>query len=231
MPRRLTIDDMTPAARLAAAQTKASDLFSLIGFVIMCHENNRHLIYGRPLPTAVGTSKAANAFTVLQRQTFGFELIRLMSIWDSAKPDRTSIPTIWKLIDHPEVRAAMRKDIHDWWARPEGGERPSAFVDAKLVEHDHFLRRLERIVPAVLASRRLRALRAHRDAFIAHNLPMDNGAPTPRYGQESRLLATTEYIANYLGLVVNNTSAAYFAARAVSRDTADALWTNARFKI
>lgn len=218
---------LTDAEALESAKAKATELFGLIGTVMMFHANNRHFIYGKgDLASQLEKSHAGHAFKNLQTASFGMQLIRLMALWDRAAPDRTSIPTIVALIERPTVRAEVRRlHLADW-----PGEDPRFLLEAG-DRFDSSLQRAVRWASAAEKSQRVTNLRNHRDAYIAHNLKPATDYKSPKYGQERRLLASTYRIANLLNVVLNNTSTAYEMTDEICRKYAADLWSDCRFGV
>lgn len=183
-----------------------------------------------------------------------FELVRLCAMWDSAREDRESAPTIYALINKTEIIEKIVNDRYasfaneafphdltpttdphiqklkdEWWesTRAERADEEAGRTRAQLTEA------IERI-DKMRASPVLRAMRDFRDEHIAHNLDPNRssaGGQRPRYGEERTLLKETVKVADLLHRALNDTSFMWLDARRQARRNALALWTRCTFSI
>ena len=204
-------------------EDKVKSLFGIATPLLQLHANNQWLIYSPYLSNQVAKSAdASSAFQAVRTATFGFELIRLMSLWDRSSPDRNSIPSIFDVMGRPDVMAIVRTRYVDGFTAL--GVSPQLLADREQ-DYEAALARLHRLIPAVERSARLQSLRGHRDQFIAHNLIIPARGVAPKYGQETRLLNLTVRIIFDIGLVVTNSTMALDATRRMVKRHADALWS------
>ncbi|WP_395445897.1 hypothetical protein [Caulobacter sp. UC70_42] len=201
-------------------------MFDLVTEIMVTHANNDWISRRRTLVDQVGTSYAANAYNSLARASHAFELIRLAALWDDGQPDRTSLLAIYNLIKPADVRTELKRR---WLLSWEG---QSAEYIADMAERfDSMLAEADRLIPAVEKSKRLKKLRNHRNNHIAHNLAPAPGAENPRYGEETRLLRTTWWMANLLNGMINSVSTAYSMSKEIADSYAEALWADTQLRI
>lgn len=218
---------MTVADRVAMARTKANTLTDRCLELERAHANNRFLIYEGVFGDSLDRTFAGNAFAALRVASFGFELIRLTALWDKPSEDRVSIPEIVALIDDPAVRAYLRSDFDAFYVDPanwvlQGPENGRRF--------DRRWRLAINATHLVMASRRLSAVRQHRDKFLAHNLTIPT-THSARYGYERRLLRTSQRIALSLSTVLEDRGLDYEASRELNRRHAAEFWTGLRWTL
>ena len=84
-------------------------------YLLELHENNAIVLYTPTLSQQIPESFAANAFNVFQQGMHQFEIVRLCALWDRAEPEKENIPTIIKLIDHPDVIEALAQETASHW--------------------------------------------------------------------------------------------------------------------
>ena len=230
-----------------AARRKSEALSGFVTALIQTHANNRELVYSRRLSDMLGPSYAAHALNDLQKSSFSMELTRLCALWDSPSPDRVSLPTLMCLIADPQVVQRLERDHAAGWGggdiRLDNEEELSAedrehFQAMFRRRNDEFVgqnfRRNLRLslcgVAAVWRSDRLRGVFNHRDRFIAHNLEAESlgragtAFRPPRYGQERKLLGSTQRLANALTVVIRNRAFAYGMSHGFSTKNSNSLF-------
>jgi hypothetical protein len=223
MSRRLTrleaIALMAPGDRVVMARAKASTLTDRCLELERIHANNRFLIYGSVFGDGLVQTYAGHAFSALRHASFGHELIRLTALWDKPALDRVSIPEIVALIDDPAVQAQLKADFEapyqtrlQWLAGPENGRR----FDRRLRHAVALTRRIE-------TSERLKALKGHRDKYLAHNLTIVPG-PNARYGYERKLLRSSQHVAYALNSVLEDQGLDFAESRLMNRRHAAEFW-------
>ena len=196
--------------------------------LLVTFANNKHLVYGREIAKQIPASHAARAISELQIASFAWGLIRLMALWDKPSLDRSSIPTVAKLIDDAEVKCELRRKIGQDWADLGASE---AECRDRQGEFDILWRRVSRRVRAAEASGRLASFRDYRDAFIAHNLKPPAGYKSPKYGQEMRLLRFTMRALHELLLILTNTDHGFGIDATRAEEAAADFWDNMELTI
>jgi hypothetical protein len=201
------------------ARAKGSELAERCIEIARLHANNRFLIYSDVFEGNLENTFAGNAFASLRFASFGFELIRLTALWDSPAKDRVSIPDIIALIDHPEVQERLKADFDEWYGQ-----------EGNLLRGDWNTRRFYRrwrhavtLGKAIIASGRLRSLKAHRDKFLAHNLTTPTKG-TPKFGYERKMLLTTYRVAAALTTALEDKALDYANSHDISRRHANEFW-------
>jgi hypothetical protein len=224
--RLKTIGLMSPSDRVSMARSKANTLTDRCVELERIHANNRFLIYGSVFGHSLQQTFAGNAFSALRLASFGHELIRLTALWDKPALDRVSIPEIVALLDDPAVQAQLRADFDvphqtelNWLAGLENGRR-----------FEQRLRHALALTRRVEASERLKALKAHRDKYLAHNLTIAPG-PNARYGYERKLLRTSQHIALALSSVLENRGLDYAESRILNRRHAAEFWQGLKWEL
>ena len=94
---------LTPEDRILQSKAIIKELTYRIQFILQLHAANEIVNYSSKLSSQIDPSPAAAAFTILQDSLFQHEVIKLLAIWDKAEENAVSIPTVLKLLDHPEV--------------------------------------------------------------------------------------------------------------------------------
>ena len=75
--------------------------------LLWINESNAVTLYSDVLSKQIPRSYAAHAFNVFRKSMHQIEIVRLCALWDPAKIERETIPTIIELIDHSDVLARL----------------------------------------------------------------------------------------------------------------------------
>jgi AbiU2 len=250
------ISKLSISERIAAAKAKTERVVDHLLYVLELHENNEIIVYSPTLRSQIPTSYAANAFIVFRHGLHQFEIVRLCALWDSVELEKENIPTIIKLIDHPEVIEALAQETAAHWKGQEGGilnrsddpELSVLEVDALRLSNDEFgnqqaqrareeLRESIHNSRAILAAPKLASIMNLRDKYLAHSLTETRrerkvGAIDPmKYGDEREILNASLPIVQALFCWVNGKSFNFENSREIDRKNAKALWEACTFDI
>lgn len=240
---------LNTSARVAAAETKVSELVNQMLDLFALHEANRFITYTPLLSKQIPASHAAHAFNVFQRSSFLFEVLRVCALWESPEENRISIPTVVALIDEPKVLDALGKRIVAAWSGPPSASEMDPQIAAAWAERDRefgeeqrsklmgwTLRAIHK-ARAVTLNDKLRSLRNFRDKNIAHSLTTSRAESrgtvfsTPKYGDERFLVTVSATVLRCLYLGISNTDFNFRNSRRIARRRATSLWTGCRFEI
>lgn len=222
------IEKMPPRERWILACDKLSNtdnagvVPTLLGHM-RAHENTHWLVYSSHLSKQIPPSHAAHAFSELQKSVLHYEIVRLCSFWDPVDLDSRSIPTIVALADCSGVSQcvydehfSLYRNYDTKWAKKSGNKARrrlrEGILDAKKIE----------------GSDVLRSVRNYRDK-LAHQLVHTReetkaAVPSPRYGDERKLLGKTVSIVDRLYTSLNGNSFAWDDAKAMHKRNAEAFW-------
>ena len=243
--------------RIAEAKITTKRLIDHVHYLLDLHENNAIAIYSDTLAKQIKTSDAAAAFYVFQTAMHQFEVVRLCALWDSAKLDKESIPTVIELIDCQNVIEALGQALREHYAM-----QPTAIVyqddesveDRKIVDEairrsntefgdEQAAKAVHALHEAIDAARALQgsdllvSIRNHRDKYLAHSLRATDrekrsGRVKPmKYGNERTVLESTLPIIEALYCWVNGVGISLDDSRKSDRENAKALWGTCTFKI
>lgn len=205
--------------RVAVAREKAAILSDRCLEVERIQANNRHLIYRQKFRGPLYQSRASFAYEALRLNSFAFGIVRVTALWDVAKEDRICIPDVVKLIDHPDIVAELRKEFLSDYS----GEFEHLLADGEVRRRfERGLRHAQQHTARIERSRRLKALKRHRDKFLAHNLTIESIGP--KFGYERKLLWASERIVNGLRSVLSRSSIDYADSRRMVAESASEFW-------
>lgn len=214
-PATLSDADRVERARILVSR-QIDDLLELIAI----SEANRFIIYSPTLAEQIPPSFAANAFNIFQWSSLNYEIIRVCAFWDSPRDDRTSIPTVLKLLDGSACRAIVEGALGK---------------DQRYTERQ--MRRLDRAVRVaqkVMRSRFITALQGFRNERVAHNLDFSaRAAPSSvlKYGYERRLLRASIAVVSNLNNAIRDSHFMFDDAIAQSRRNAAAFWKGCKIEV
>lgn len=210
---------MSTAARIETARNKANQLFERCVEIERIHANNRYLMYSETFRGGLAHTFAGNAYASLRHANFGFELIRLAALWDSASADKVCVPEVIALISDGPVLDQLKQEFDGWYAG-----------DGDFMRGPHNDRRWARslcvafgLSNALIGSERLKSIRRHRNKFLAHNLTTPTGS-SPRFGYERKLRLSTHRIANALTTLLEDRGLDYDNSRDICRRHASEFW-------
>jgi len=189
---------------------------------------------------------AVRAYTALQHDIVGYELIRLGAAWDPVGTDRASIPTILALMDSPAAFGIWLKDLESAWDDVDIASNGGEFDEEvrKLARTSMRAEQVERIpqiigrlhsaanrADRVVASRRLKAMKDWRHNNIAHNLVPDprKAADKVFYGDLGALLFATVSVVRRLHLSLNDRDMDFQQAFRGARRHSKTLWSGTHF--
>jgi hypothetical protein len=244
---------MTTAQCIKAAKAKTELVVDHLLYLLALHESNAIIVYSDTLSSQIKRSLAAKAFDVFRGGLHQFEIVRLCALWDGPDPDKENIPTIIKLIDHPDVIEGLaqetlghRSGIGGHVTDPTEDPELAAAADAALRRSNEKLGRQEaqrarnelrktiKDVRAILKSPMLRSIMNLRHKHLAHSLTqtkLEKAGPVApmRYGDERKVLVQTLPIVETLHLWVNGKGFSFENSRGIARKNAEALWKGCTF--
>jgi hypothetical protein len=253
--RSRMFENLPDQKRIALAKAKMEKVLDHFLNLLALHENNAMVVFSPVLASQIPRSYAANAFNVFQHVMHDFELIRLCALWDSAKDDKESIPTVVQLIDHAPIIDALAEETRSHWVNIGSHHlNPSSDPERRALEEEAIkksnarfgdqqasnakaeLREAIASARSILSSPRLTALRNHRDKHLAHSLTStrrekDGPIAPVKYGYETELLDASILIVEKLFCWVNGKSFSIEESRRIDRDCAEALWKGCHFKV
>jgi len=162
-------DGVAAQQRLAMARARTARLVDHYIDWLRVHENVRIIYYSPLLATQIPRSRAAHAFNSFRDSMLKAKIVRLCTLWDPARENRESIPTVLALINHPDVLgAAVRAEFE----RHEDGQE-NRFATQRSREADEQLRGVIATGNEMAGSERVRRLRGHRNYVLAHSFTDD----------------------------------------------------------
>ncbi|HEX3936879.1 MAG TPA: hypothetical protein VHX43_05175 [Xanthobacteraceae bacterium] len=215
-------------------------------------ESNAITLYSDALAKQIPRSYAAHAFNVFRKAMHQIEIVRLCALWDTAKLDRETIPTVIELIDHPDVLAQLSETVRAQYVQvvpSRGTDVRKEDSDAEVINFYHAKTGSERAERAfaelqdtikqsrvLQESRRLKAVRSLRNNHVAHNLTQEAkkkaGQVEPvKLGDERTVLGETLPIIKTLYSWVNGVGFSFEASQKIDRKCAEELWQNCTFTI
>jgi len=249
-------ENLPTAERVEAAKEKTRRIVDHLLYLLALHENNAIVLYSPTVSAQIPTSFAANAFNTFQRGLHLFEIVRLCALWDSARPDRESIPTVIQLIDDSDVIETLVQETAAQWQKREP-QLPLDDIDPEL--HNEVIQQLrlnqegfaqqeaqkarEGLRKAIhdsrliTSSQKLQSILNLRHKSLAHSLSVTDlerklGEVEPmKYGYERDVLNSTLPIVEALYCWVNGCSFLFENSQKIARKNAEALWTACTFNI
>jgi hypothetical protein len=229
---------MSVPERVQIAKEKTRRVVDHLHYLLELHENNAIVLYTPTLSQQIPRSFAANAFNVFKQGMHQFEIVRLCALWDSVKREKENIPTIIKLIDHPDVIEALAQETASHWRSKD--DQQFAQEEAQKARDD--LRKAIDDSRTIIASTRLASIMHLRDKHLAHSLSQTwsekereenkvEPLPPMKYGDERDMLNATIPIVEALYCWVNGTSLSFEDSRKIDRENAKALWEACIFTI
>jgi hypothetical protein len=248
--------DLPLDERLAHAHGSLQGTSNVAHFLVRLHETNRIVLYSDTLSRQVPTSYAANAYNNFTRALLEIELVRLCSLWDPARQDAFSIPTVIDLIDG-EVVECLARAIAGHYDRlgdkplligiDDEEERRQTWEALKRVsrrdgqEQYDRTRRIAwntiRLARLVASSKVLKNVRNFRNKNIAHATALTDHerksgpVPRPKGGDEGRLLHVTLKILERLDLCIRGVLVNWSDSEQIARKDAEALWQGVTIKV
>jgi len=247
---------LSTSERIAAAKQKTARVVDHLQYLLELHENNAIVVYSPTLSAQIPRSHAANAFNVFQRAMHQFEIVRLCALWDSADPEKESIPSVIELVDDPNVIEMLVQETAAKWkgiggrildppddpelhARFEAAlqRRNEAFGEKQAQKAREGLRKAIAQSRDIIASPKHASIMNLRHKHLAHSLSETReekkAGPLPpvKYGDERDMLNATLPIAENLYCWVNGTSFSFDDARKIDRKNAKAFWEACTFHI
>lgn len=216
--------------RLLLAKKLCSDLVGRALWVHELHESNRIVVYSPVLAAQIPDSHAAHAFESFRRSNHLFEVTQLCALWDKPGKNRVSIPTLVRLLDHPDVQRLVSEALQEHWGYGSFEKQRAATNGRWADEAIELTKQIER-------SSRLKGLRNYRDKNLAHFLSSSNDEDRgvtfaiPKYGDERRLLRAASRIVWRLYLGVCLADFDFEGAILNARRDAQQLWHNCKFEI
>lgn len=210
---------MNPTQCFEEAKRKTERLVDSVCHLIFLHEANQFIVYSERLPQQVTSKRAAAAFNIFRAASFEHELLKLCTIWDRAKRDRESIPSVIALLEKFNLGAMLAQENHVSEVANAESRLTEAKAKAKKVDD----------------SSELASIREHRNVHIAHFLTADPESITKmndaRFGSEGKLLRETIEIVDALHLSLNGAGFLWDEARADAQESSRELWSNCTFVI
>jgi AbiU2 len=237
-------ENITIAERVTLAKEKTERVVGHLLDVLELHENNAIALYSSTLSAQIPVSFAAHAFNVFQQGLHEIEIVRLCALWDQAKLKKENIPTVIKLIDHPDVIESLAQGISAFWKGHQGSvpafagaQSPALFGEGQAQKARIELPKVLADGRKIMASPKLTSIMNWRDKHLAHLLlqtwlEQKSGPIDPmKYRDEHELLDATVPIVDTLHCWVNGSNIAFDDFRRIARKNAEALWTACKFKI
>ena len=109
---------MSISGNIIQARDKLEKVHGHLVHVIELHESNRIVGASDALAGQVPKSVAANAFNLFSDSFYRYQIIRTCALWDKARRDRDSIPSVVDLVRAPEVIEALIEEIEKFWSDP-----------------------------------------------------------------------------------------------------------------
>ena len=232
--------NLSDSERLSLAKHRTERLVDhIICKLFLMHKSNASIIYSRKLSEQIPRSYAAHAFNQFQHGMYLFEIIRLCALWDKARKDRESIPTIIALFDKPELIDQLLAEAR---ALYENEDLPDT-IKKKFADEAAETARCKLSLAIskaneVQASRQLKSLQSFRNNYIAYNLDIANpsgkgmaSVETFKYGDETFVLDATVVIADALHRGLNHAGIQWSQSRDMARRNAQDLWNHCTFDI
>jgi len=85
---------MSDYEKITLARVKTKALVDHVLHLLMLHANNAIIVYSPTLAEQIPRSYAANAFSMFQHAMHDYEIVRVCALWDAARRDRESIPSV-----------------------------------------------------------------------------------------------------------------------------------------
>lgn len=218
--RAATLRDMSIAERIGMSRDKSNKLTDRCLELERIHANNRFLIYDSVFDDRLNQTFAGNAFNALCMASFGFELVRLTALWDPPAEDKVSIPEVVALVDDIDVRAQLKNEFDSHY---DGEFLRIVSGPWNHVRFERRWRHMIQLTRCIVNSDRLKTLRSHRNKFLAHNLSIPTHS-SPRFGQERKLLRSSQHIALALSTVLEDRGLNYDQSRQMNRRHASEFW-------
>ncbi len=220
--------------RIDLAKLKMARVVNHSLSLIEIHANNSFIVYSPTLSSQIPRSYAANAFNVFLRSMYQFEILRLCALWDRAREDRESIPTVIKLIDDDATIEALAVEAGLPWI--DGSHLDKEFAQQSSLRAKTGLIETIAEVKQILESSLLSSVLNLRNSSIAHSLTPPqkqehDHLPAMKVGDETNLMKRSIPIVERLYRWVNGTSFSIVDSQRIDQEYAEALWTNCKFSI
>ncbi|HEY1983695.1 MAG TPA: hypothetical protein VGH13_26725 [Xanthobacteraceae bacterium] len=220
--------------------------------LLWLNESNAVTIYSDRLAKQIPRSYAAHAFNAFRKAMQQIEIVRLCALWDTAKLDRETIPTVVELIDHSSVLEQLSDAVRAQYPQVAPNLENSVTAEESDVEVINFyhtkignaraelalseLRTVIQKARCLQKSEQMKAIRILRDNHVAHNLTKEakerSGAvESIKYGDERTILTETLSIIKTLYDWVNGVGFSFEASRKIDRKCVEELWHNCTFTI
>jgi hypothetical protein len=222
----------------------ADKLIDHVTDLIHINASNDWVVYG-PLAKQIPLSFAANTFNRFRHAVHHYELIRLTAIWDKAREDRVSFPTLLELLSFPEAERLLKCGVFIHWAgcgtsedeEPTNRLRRMILKRAKekMAAAPDEMKKLTKECKEIIASNELKALLSFRDQYIAHNLDFSNREDAdqlkPKNKDETDLLEKSIPIASGFQQLLNGSDFGFNISREHAKKNAEELWGKVDFNI
>jgi hypothetical protein len=225
-------NDLSPSQRVTQASQKASKLIDACTSLLQVHATNQIVFYTDTLSKQIPMSYAAHAFNAFQNAHLHYEVLRVCALWDPAKANRLSIPTITCLLNDVATRCELDRRIAASW---QSIGAHTEFETQQVRKIGGWLNSSLQLATRIQRSQRLRELRNFRDKFLAHNLEHSwdeqGGAviAAPKLGFERKLLSVSVKLVWRLYLATANTDFDFESARRQAFRNARELWDACHF--
>lgn len=169
------LSSLTPKKRYSKAKDRLIHIKPILKDLIIHESNHQRVAYSTNHALNILNLPEAISFSALQLSLVSYSVVRITALWDKAKEDRASIPTILALILHEPTLELIQADRGFADIAETVAKVSAIHADYKMTADSSSL---ERFV-------------AYRDRFVAHNLIDLPQKGSPIYGEETILMRET----------------------------------------